>query len=170
MANKTISIDRSTLLTSAPDGSYRVRYRVLSNDKSQVSEWSEYKKIVPSSSIHTSLGTIIPSYAYSNPTLTVYITLKATQVKIVNSFDFYVSWKISGTWQPWKLVNTLPWNGNSFTLNITKDTGATNGRVAMFASTYPLLTSAQISLATTTGNPGNMNYVFVDTVGIVTTP
>jgi hypothetical protein len=170
MTNKKISINRKNFAYSLPDGSYKIRYRVLSNDKTQYSDWSEYIKIVPPSSIKQLLGTIFPVYSYNSPILTVSVNFAATQQIIVQSFDVYVSWYIGSSWQPWKWATTILWTNNSSlpTINLTKDTGATKGRIAMVASTYPLLTSSQISAMTTTGNPGNMNYVFVDTTGYST--
>jgi hypothetical protein len=174
MPNKKISIDKSNVPASAKDGSYSIRYRILSSDKVQSTEWSEYISAVPSTTIGSTLNVVVgastigANYSYNSPTLTITVNFAANQIKLVNSFDFYVSWKTGATWSSWQFVNTVNWTSNSFIVNFTKPAGASMGKVAMFASTYPLLTSTEVTNSTSTKKIGNMNYVFVDNTGYST--
>jgi hypothetical protein len=162
-ANITKSkIAKKDLLASAPDGTYKVRYKILSNDKLGETTWSPYYVIVPSQTISTITGTITPTYTYTSPNLTVSWQIPTNKTPFVTYYDVYFQWYISGVWQSWKFYKTISsTNSVDYSLTVPKDATATRGRAAVFAATYPKLTSTEIDNSTTSGKNGYMNRLFV---------
>jgi len=164
-ANITKSkIAKKDLLASAPDGTYRIRYQILSNDKLGQTAWSPYYVLTPSKTVSQITGGITPTYTPSTPNLTVAWQIPAVAAKtpFVTYYDVYFRWYIGGAWKDWKFYKTISSsNGVDYSLTVAKDTTATRGHAAVFAATSPKLTSAEIVNSGTSGNNGNMNRLFV---------
>jgi len=163
-ANITKSkIARKDLLASAPDGTYKIRYKILSNDKLGETTWSSYYTIYPSLTVfQITRGAVAGAYSYTSPNLTVSWQIPTDKNPFVSYYDVYFQWYIGGVWQNWKFYKTVSsTNGVDYSLTVTKDTSATRGRAAVFAATYPKLTSTEIDNSGTTGNNGYRNKLFV---------
>ena len=164
-ANITKSkIAKKDLLASAPDGTYRVRYQILSNDKLGKTDWSPYYVLTPSKTVSAITGTITPTYAYTSPNLSVSWQIPTNKTPFVTYYDVYFQWYIGSSWQNWKLYKTISsTNSVDYSLTVPKDATATRGRAAVFAATYPKLTSTEIDNSGTSGKNGYMNRLFVTT-------
>lgn len=167
-ANITKSkIAKKDLLASAPNGTYKIRYQILSNDKLGQTEFSPYYTLTPSKSVATITGTITPTYTAATPNLTVAWQIPTTKTPFVTYYDVYFQWYIGSVWQDWKFYKTIfSTNGVDYSLTVAKDATATRGHAAIFAATYPKLTSAEIVASGTSGNNGYMNRLFVSASGV----
>lgn len=163
MPNKKIQIPRISLDSTTPDGKYQIRYRVLSENKLSTTEWSDYITLIPSKTVLDITGSITPTYSYTSPNLTVSWQIPTNKPPYIKSYDVYFQWYIGSVWQNWKFYKTINATNDLYSLTVPKDASATRGRAAVFASTYPRLSSTEIDNSGTSGKNGYMNKVFVTT-------
>jgi hypothetical protein len=140
---KVLKSDLPNFLGSETSLFYKVRYRVVSEDKNRYSHWSQFHEIVtettadevgynPASPTTTSIphsvivtkpshlaeiSWTMPALLISSPTDAQKI-LQAKQSSI-KQFDVYVSWKVSGTWSPWSYVGNSESNKKSIAYSAT---------------------------------------------------
>lgn len=124
MADKNIKkviVPPSRLLSAnAESGSaaakYLVRYRVISEDKSRTSAWSQ-KYAIESRTVQTIInGATVPHTIFSNGDR---ITLSWTTPEQLTSpsFDIYVRWSVDNVaWDPWEFSGTA--TAESFTVAV----------------------------------------------------
>jgi hypothetical protein len=161
MAIKKIQIPRISIDSTAPDGTYKLRYRILSENKNLYSEWSPYSIVTPSKSVVAITGTITPTYSYTSPNLTVNWTLTTGRIPYISKYDVYVEWYITSTNRTWVYCGQATSNdGLSYSFTTSKITGATKARAAVFAATYPKLSNDDINNCVS-GKNGFMNKLFI---------
>jgi hypothetical protein len=167
-ANITKSkISRKDLPASSPNGTYKIRYQILSKDALGATAWSPYYTLTPSKTISLITGTINPVYTPATPDLTVSWQIPAAKTPFVTYYDVYFQWYIGAVWKDWKFYKTISsTNGVDYSLTVTKDTSATRGHAAVFAATEPKLTSAEIVASTTSGKNGFMNRLFLSSSSV----
>jgi len=153
---KQVKVPLKTINAIGLDGSYLLKYRIVSDDGTQKSHLSPIYKIFLPMTISEILGfakPIVSSYLSSNataisssPSIPSAIVASGTSNKvytyswqlfdhqnsIVKNFDVYFRWKISGVWTDWVFAGTTP--NNSF--SVSKYSDSTNVQGAISASTY----------------------------------
>lgn len=162
MSNRKIQIPKKDLDSSNTDGKFRIRYRVLSQDKLSATAWSDYIDLVPSKRLLSITGTITPSYTYSSTDGTVTVSWKvpADKSPYVKYYDVYFQWFTTAN-QDWRYYGkATSTDGVNYSYTAPKMTGTTKARAAAFAATYPTLTNTEINASSTSGKPGYMNLVF----------
>jgi hypothetical protein len=158
---KQVKISRQNLQSTSVQGKYKIRYRVLSSNKSPLTNWSDYVELVPSKTIIGTTGTVTPQYSYTSPNVTISWTISTpTYVKY---YDVYIQWYTTSA-QDWVYYATVTSTDNTnYSYTAPKISGATKVRAAVFSATYPKLTNSEINAAGTSGNNGYMNLVFNNT-------
>lgn len=105
MATKTpdnniqqIAISQLELPVVASDGNYYLRYRIVSEDKSNTSTWSQTYAVKPKT-LWQILGiSANPQYSYSSDGSNLGISWTIPKALVDNSFDIFVKYDSDTTW------------------------------------------------------------------------
>ena len=93
MSVKQVIIETQDLPPLSPDGEYLLRYRIISEDKNRTSHWSPVYRIDAKPFIEDVDSNIEVSPAG--------ILITWGQQNNAPLYDIFISFKISGTWQPY---------------------------------------------------------------------
>lgn len=150
---KKVRVSRDNLPPiNADEGTYIVRYRIISNDRNRISHWSPQFAVSPTPIDFEAAEDKNIAIEVAGPTLVIKWNVSAKAQEEFNknpnleltSYDVYLAWGTSPTGtDPLGYYATL--SGNYITIPIP--TGKESVRVAVQAITYPRRYTASVAIA-----------------------
>lgn len=100
---------------SSIDGTYSVRYRIISEDKNRVSSWSSVYSVDPNYTYTPGKINITSSSGVVNVTWdSVAIKIGSNTIRQAKDYDVWIKWSKPDGLGDWKYVNRITTNSTSF--------------------------------------------------------
>jgi hypothetical protein len=100
---------------SSIDGTYSVRYRIISEDKNRVSAWSSVYSVDPNYTYTPGKISITSSSGVVNATWdSVAIKIGSNTIRQAKDYDVWIKWSKPDGLGDWKYVNRITTNSTSF--------------------------------------------------------